>query len=427
MILPFAPLNDGSPRSYIDRNFISIQNYINNQSTYNVKDYGAVGDGTTDDSTAFQDAVDACGTGGGGMVIVPPASYKLSSTINITANGIRIAGENEQSSLLIGGGSSVDMFHVYNGGANVNATQIDNLWIENCRTAIWLDAGCSRSQLYDLFIRNIVTGVRINGDYTSNPHKPNLLTYMERLDISYYTGQGISVYCASEIHWDDLQLFGNAASGTVGILLDTASNAVYAGRANLLASDYGLLVRDIVGISPNPMGTITKPSQMWFSQVLGDTCNIHGIYIQDGFQMKFQQCWASGSQTGNGWLIGANTEELEWEGCWAINNAQDGMRVVNDAKRGRVIGGCFISNSATSSGNFDGIAIEPGVLHYTIIGPHCYNSTTQGYGNTQRYGINLISGASNYLIVQGTNTVGNATGGLNNSSSGANNSFIGNV
>ena len=44
----------------------------------NVKDYGATGDGVTDDAAALQAAVDACGTSGG-TVLFPPGTYLLDS------------------------------------------------------------------------------------------------------------------------------------------------------------------------------------------------------------------------------------------------------------------------------------------------------------------------------------------------------------
>lgn len=53
--------------------------------TFNVRDYGAKGDGGTDDTTAIQAALDACVAAGGGIVFFPKpsSSYKVTSTINI--------------------------------------------------------------------------------------------------------------------------------------------------------------------------------------------------------------------------------------------------------------------------------------------------------------------------------------------------------
>ena len=53
--------------------------------SYNVKDYGAKGDGETLDSPAIQKAIDACTNAGGGTVIVPAGTY-LSATVVIKDN-----------------------------------------------------------------------------------------------------------------------------------------------------------------------------------------------------------------------------------------------------------------------------------------------------------------------------------------------------
>ena len=46
-------------------------------SSLNVMDFGAVGDGVTDDTSAIQAAIDACRTAGGGVVYLPPGTYQL--------------------------------------------------------------------------------------------------------------------------------------------------------------------------------------------------------------------------------------------------------------------------------------------------------------------------------------------------------------
>ncbi len=55
---------------------------------FNIMDYGAVGDGTTDCTTAFNNAIlDA--RAAKGTVIVPPAAnyYRVNSTINVLPDG----------------------------------------------------------------------------------------------------------------------------------------------------------------------------------------------------------------------------------------------------------------------------------------------------------------------------------------------------
>lgn len=46
---------------------------------FNVRDYGAIGDGTTKNTVAFQRALDACAVAGGGDVIVPSGNFLIGS------------------------------------------------------------------------------------------------------------------------------------------------------------------------------------------------------------------------------------------------------------------------------------------------------------------------------------------------------------
>lgn len=58
---------------------LSVKNHV--AGTYNVRDYGAVGDGVTDDRAAIQAALDACRTAGGGVVYLPAGTYAINSSI----------------------------------------------------------------------------------------------------------------------------------------------------------------------------------------------------------------------------------------------------------------------------------------------------------------------------------------------------------
>jgi len=73
----------------------------------NVTVYGAKGDGTTDDTVAIQNAIEALHTAGGGTIYFPSGTYKLSSALTVHTN-----------TLLRGAGSAVSILKQTNTTAN---------------------------------------------------------------------------------------------------------------------------------------------------------------------------------------------------------------------------------------------------------------------------------------------------------------------
>ncbi len=59
-----------------------------------VTDFGAVGDSQTDNTTAFQNAIDHAASLGGGTVYIPPGNFIISQTINVPG-GVVLQGESE--------------------------------------------------------------------------------------------------------------------------------------------------------------------------------------------------------------------------------------------------------------------------------------------------------------------------------------------
>jgi hypothetical protein len=55
-------------------------------TSYNIRDYGAVGDGATNEAMAIQAAIDACAAGGGGTVLVPAGATCRSGALVLRSN-----------------------------------------------------------------------------------------------------------------------------------------------------------------------------------------------------------------------------------------------------------------------------------------------------------------------------------------------------
>ncbi len=64
---------------------------VTGQASYDVRSFGAVGDGKTDDTAAFQKALDAATQAGGGTVLAPRGSYFFAGHLNVP-NAVTLAG-----------------------------------------------------------------------------------------------------------------------------------------------------------------------------------------------------------------------------------------------------------------------------------------------------------------------------------------------
>lgn len=75
-------------------------------TTFNVKSYGAVGDGTADDTTAVQAALNAATNANGGIVFFPTGTYKITATLNVQSNAFRYDGWQGGGIIIRGAGAN---------------------------------------------------------------------------------------------------------------------------------------------------------------------------------------------------------------------------------------------------------------------------------------------------------------------------------
>ncbi len=120
-----------------------------------VKDFGAVGDGLTDDSEAFQQALIA-----NDFVFIPSGQYLISSTIALSEGQILMGAG--VSSILRANASGFALIEFVAG-----KSALSSLKIEQAETAIKLygrDGSCVSNLVSDVVINDVVTGIVLDGD-----------------------------------------------------------------------------------------------------------------------------------------------------------------------------------------------------------------------------------------------------------------------
>lgn len=240
------------------------------QDIISVKDYGAVGNGTTDDTTAFNNAILALALGGGGTLICPTANYKISGTILLPAL-VRIDLCN---STLTGSGfgSATDLLRT--------ATLESGVLVSNIGTTLdtKLAYNCSIS---NGIIQN--TGIALHLQDFINCSEVSNIRFLE----CQYAIYGTALYYSSFLN---LNCYGDSTA------YKTATNAAY-----YFGDGYGLTqtylnICEINSVTAN-------------SRVLGFELN------GSAYATTFKNCSAEGGT--NGFLMGGGeAAPLKFDTCY---------------------------------------------------------------------------------------------------------------
>lgn len=160
-----------------------------NLGILNVIEFGAVGDGVNDDTTAIQAAITACPQNG--MVYLPPGTYHTTAALTISTDFVTLCGSGMAVISLVGSGNVLTV--------TGNDCLIENLYLTSDHANA--GHGLSVSGGYDLRLKRVyIAGVQYHALYLLNSW--NVLAT------------------------DCLFASDNSDSGYAGIYLDSQSNAV---------------------------------------------------------------------------------------------------------------------------------------------------------------------------------------------------------
>ena len=148
----------------------------NDLAFVNVKDFGALGDGVTDDTESIQNAINYVRENKGGTVLIPSTKnfYKITGNLYIKgfvgsdSTSISIKGEEKTATKIKAYGENVDtILSVVTSGYNV---KISNLTLDgnNIANGIKAETSFAISSINDIIIENVKDGLNIeNGTWVS--------------------------------------------------------------------------------------------------------------------------------------------------------------------------------------------------------------------------------------------------------------------
>lgn len=394
--------------------------------SFNVKAYGAVGDGTTDDTTAIQNAITAAIAAGGSGVFFPAGTYKITAALNVDGSNLYLCGEGA-ASIIKQFTNTASIFNV--GSAS---TQRTGIMFEHLSLA----AGIAKTAGAGIAIQNTVycgiADLNIAGQFRAlDIYDKNFGVLLSRSFLLNNVETGIR-YTST-----------GASSATNGLFIEecvvdnpggtqpTVAGINWINGAGLYAANCEL-VRQKVGLLINP-GTSQGAQWGFFDSVLFDLCSGSGIEVASTstaavYGNVFSNCWSSSNDVYGVHLHpAANTfDGMEFHGCRVLNNAGHGWYIGQYCDHLGILGGYAIANSRTTTNTTDGVYVENTTDALSIIGLVSKGSIW-GYANNQRYGINYVGTAIDNTVVMSCDLRGNGTGAFNNLPSTGEHRIMGNL
>lgn len=379
-----------------------------------VKDYGATGNGSTNDTTAVTSAITAaCGSGAGntpgGSVYFPPGNYLL-SPITITQSNCYLIGAGAQATIITPASTSSTLFTF--SGAQFNG--ISNLYINYTSTPTAGAAiGVTGSQaMFD--VHNVSIFGAMNGVYDQSSGGNHWYTNMTIYNTVATTGVAMTFTgFGNDEFLKNITINAPAGSQPAAGIEVVNNGAIWIDSVDVIHSGIGLLIQP----------SVSTDSVTWafVSNSAFDTNSGTGILIQSSVAgqvikgLNFVNTWTS-SNTGRGILIQGSAgtiDGIRFVGHRSFNNGLDGAAVSygNNIE----FNACdMLGNSQTTNNSASGISMS--ISNFMVTS--CRTGAAAGFGATQKYGILVNTGAFNNYIITNNNTQGNATGGIQDNGTG---------
>lgn len=366
------------------------------------KDFGAVGDGATDDTAAIQATIDAVSPSGG-QIILPPGTYKISSQLNIASPNVFVQGSGRRATKIVQSDASKTVFNI-----TAPYSALASLSIEYASqgvaggSAIGLSAAFY-SAIDDVYIYRAYIGI----DFTNNSNS-NQLTRVVCEDCTHV---GISIFNSFNLMASTFQVLNSnttlCALGCIRIFEQSEGNNFVNGHTYQGAYS---ITTDATSYTMSQRPSYNKIHCVYLD------ASANGASINNTVELDFIDCWFS-ARPGNGAYIN-RADGIRFTGGGALNCDKNGVIVENLARR--VVFKNFMSrsNSVAAANTYDGIVFAANTTDFVVQGCTLTNDTIT-FG-TQRYGVNVLAGTSDRYVIADNLVAGNGTAGFFDGGTGVN-------
>jgi len=360
----------------------------------NVKDFGAQGNGTTDDTTAIQAAINALPSAGG-LVYIPAGTYVMSSPITLK-EGTNLVGAGSGTILRVASGAlGIDVLRIGDGISTVSFAAVRDLKIsaDGQKTG---GAAIKLNKAYRVWLERLAIEFQYRGVYILNStaiwfHRSDVRDTKENaITIESDLGQGFEWYI-DRVLCDNPTVI-NAGTG----LFWDGGESLHVSHSNFQRFGSGLVINTSNG----------RESRFAFLDgVLCDFSSDNNIKVTNSgtgatIGLTFVNCW-SGTATNYGVLMdrpgGGLVQGMRWVGGKIFHNGLAGFRFAGG--QDLHISDCdIIANSQTVSAARHGVEVSANVSEFSIKG--CRIGGGYQQGDTQGYAIHIDPGTSdNYMII----------------------------
>lgn len=197
-----------------------------NGLVFDVKnDYGAAGDGVTDDTSAIQAAITAAA---GGVVFLPAGTYKITSSLLISTAGTRLIGAGWRGVTTLVGAAAVKVISVRERYCHLENFEIDG--DDTATYGIEFYNG-ARTTAHEVYIHDCANdGVVFDCGAGAGAGRNNNLIRLVRCQSSSNTGYGYSV-ATGQTDNNGLELFEceGSSNGLAGFLVKSQNQRIFGG------------------------------------------------------------------------------------------------------------------------------------------------------------------------------------------------------